>query len=83
MGKRSSLRKLRSLLLPALWPGLLAALVLIFLYCFLRFAVVLVLGGGPATATLEVELYRAVRFDFNPDRAAALILLVLFFAGRL
>jgi thiamine transport system permease protein len=71
----SPLRAFITVLLPSLWPGILSAFVLVFLYCFLSFAVVLVLGGGPSTATLEVELYRAVRFGFDPGRAASLILL--------
>ena len=52
-----------------------AAAALIFLLCFTSFAVVLMLGGGPATATLEVAIYEAVRFDVDFGRAALLALL--------
>ena len=53
-------------------PGL---AVLIFLLCFTSFAIVLVLGGGPNAATLEVAIYGAVRFDVDFARAGVLALL--------
>ncbi|MDR6293058.1 MULTISPECIES: thiamine/thiamine pyrophosphate ABC transporter permease [Inquilinus] len=53
-------------------PGLAA---LIFLLCFTSFAVVLTLGSGPASATIEIAIYQALRFDFDPGRAVALSLL--------
>ncbi len=53
-------------------PGLAA---LIFLLCFTSFAVVLTLGRGPASATIEIAIYQALRFDFDPGRAVALSLL--------
>jgi thiamine transport system permease protein len=53
-------------------PGLAA---LVFLLCFTSFAVVLTLGGGPASATIEIAIYQALRFDFDPGRAVALSLL--------
>ncbi|MGE0501021.1 MAG: thiamine/thiamine pyrophosphate ABC transporter permease [Rhizobiaceae bacterium] len=61
------------------WPVLRAALPgvagLVFMLCITSFAVVLMLGGGPAATTLEVAIYQALRFDFDPARAAALTLL--------
>ncbi|TIN54483.1 MAG: thiamine/thiamine pyrophosphate ABC transporter permease ThiP, partial [Mesorhizobium sp.] len=33
------------------------------------------LGGGPAATTLEVGIYQALRFDFDPARAVTLTLL--------
>ena len=33
------------------------------------------LGGGPAVTTLEVEIYSAIRFDFNMPAAAGLSLI--------
>jgi thiamine transport system permease protein len=48
---------------------------LIFLLCFTSFAVVLTLGGGPGTATLEVAIYEAVHFDVDFARAGLLALL--------
>ena len=53
-------------------PGLSS---LIFLLCFTSFALVLMLGGGPAVTTLEVEIYSAIRFDFNLPAAAGLSLI--------
>jgi len=45
---------------------------LIFMLCATSFTLVLVLGGGPAATTLEVEIYQSLRFDFDPPRAIAL-----------
>ena len=53
-------------------PGLAS---LIFMLCFTSFALVLMLGGGPKVTTLEVEIYGAVRFDFNLLAAAGLSLI--------
>jgi thiamine transport system permease protein len=50
---------------------------LIFMLCLTSFAVVLTLGGGPKSTTLEVAIYQSLRFDFNPPRAVALALLQL------
>lgn len=49
--------------------------VLIFLLCFTSFTAVLILGGGPASATLEVGIYYALRLDFDIGRAVGLALL--------
>ena len=40
--------------------------------CVTSFTIVLMLGGGPAATTLEVAIYQALRFDFEPARAVAL-----------
>ncbi len=53
-------------------PGIAA---LVFLLCFTSFAIVLSLGGGPRSATLEVAIYEAVRFDVDFARAGLLALL--------
>ncbi|WP_176085143.1 thiamine/thiamine pyrophosphate ABC transporter permease [Martelella sp. HB161492] len=45
---------------------------LIFMLCATSFTLVLILGGGPAATTLEVAIYQALRFDFDPARAVAL-----------
>ena len=61
------------------WPTIRVAIPglssLIFLLCFTSFALVLMLGGGPAVTTLEVEIYSAIRFDFNMPAAAGLSLI--------
>lgn len=66
------------------WPVLRAALPgvagLIFMLCVTSFTLVLTLGGGPAATTLEVAIYQALRFDFDPARAVALTLLQIVLA---
>ena len=66
---------------PAMRPALLATLVLVFLLCFTSFAVVLMLGGGPKVTTLEVEIYAAIRFDYDFTTAAGLAFLQLICAA--
>ncbi len=46
----------------------------IFMLCVGSFAIVLALGGGPSAATFEVAVYEAIRFEFDPPRAALLAL---------
>jgi thiamine transport system permease protein len=63
------------------WPVLRASLPgiasLVFLLCTASFAVILTLGGGPAATTLEVAIYQALRFDYDPARAVALAIMQL------
>jgi len=58
------------------WPALREALPgiasLVFVLCAASFATVLILGGGPQATTLEVAIYQALRFDFDPARASLL-----------
>jgi thiamine transport system permease protein len=58
------------------WPQMRSVLpgvaALIFMLCVTSFTVVLTLGGGPQATTLEVAIYQALRFDFNPVLAARL-----------
>jgi len=64
--------------LPLLMPALLAAGLLVFIFCFSSFGVILILGG-PRLATLEVEIYRQALHLFNLPLAAALSLLQIVF----
>lgn len=57
---------------PALKPAIPGLAATIFLMCFTSFALVLLLGGGPANATFEVAIFEAVRLDFDLNRAALL-----------
>jgi thiamine transport system permease protein len=61
------------------WPVLRKSLPgvagLVFMLCITSFTIVLTLGGGPRATTLEVAIYQALRFDFDPARAVALTLL--------
>jgi thiamine transport system permease protein len=58
---------------PLLTPSIAAASLLVFLFCFTSFGVVLILGG-PAFATLEVEIYRQMVNYFNLPLGALLAL---------
>lgn len=48
---------------------------LIFMLCFASFATVLSLGGGPRATTIELAIYQALSFDYDPSRAALLALI--------
>lgn len=69
------------------WPFLRTALpgtaALIFMLCATSFTIVLTLGGGPQATTLEVAIYQALRFDFDPPTAACLASLQIFICGLL
>lgn len=62
--------------LPLLAPSIVAASLLVFLFCFTSFGVILILGG-PLFATLEVEIYRQTVNYFNLPLAAVLALVQL------
>ena len=61
------------------WPWLrrqlLPAAALIFMLCFASFATVLALGGGPRATTIELAVFQALSYDYDPGRAALLALL--------
>ena len=63
-----------TVILPLAVPALMSAVLLVFLYCFTSFAIVLVLGGGPASTTLPVEIYRHARIFLNYRNAGVLAL---------
>lgn len=69
-------RVLREITLPLLLPSIIAAGLLVFLFCFTSFGVILILGG-PRYATLEVEIYYQAVNLFNLPLAAALSLVQL------
>ena len=69
MGPGAQFRHLEWPMLRAVLPG---AAVLVFLLCLTSFAVALTLGGGPAASTMELAIYQALRFDFDPGRAGLL-----------
>jgi thiamine transport system permease protein len=62
---------------PMLREALPGVLLLVFMLCLTSFAVVLTLGGGPRSTTIEVAIYQSLRFDFNPAKAVVLALLQL------
>lgn len=61
--------------LPQLGPSLFSAGALIFLFCFMSFAVILVLGGDPRYTTIEVEIYRLARIGLDMEKAGSLALM--------
>lgn len=48
---------------------------LIFMLCFASFATVLSLGGGPQATTIELAIYQALSYDYDPACAAMLALI--------
>lgn len=70
MGGRARFRLIEWPVLKAAVPGVAA---LVFMLCITSFTIVLTLGGGPRATTLEVAIYQALRFDFVPSRAVALV----------
>jgi thiamine transport system permease protein len=69
------------------WPAMarvfLPTAAIVFALCFTSFAVVAVLGGGPAATILEVAIYQALRFEFDIGRAVGLALIQLVLAAAL
>ena len=65
------------------WPSIKKAAIsvnlLVFMLCFTSFSLVLMLGGGPKVTTFEVEIYSALRFDFNISKASVLALIQVLF----
>ncbi|MDB5523463.1 MAG: thiamine transporter, inner rane subunit [Rhizobium sp.] len=63
------------------WPALLRVIPgiagLIFMLCVTSFTIILTLGGGPRTSTLEVAIYQALKFEYDPPRALVLSALQL------
>ena len=57
---------------PILKQNLLSVFSIIFVLCFLSFAIVMALGGGPSNSTLEVSIYQSVIFELNFNKAIIL-----------
>ena len=64
-------RRFITIVLPLIWPALLAGMLLVFLYCFGSFGVVLLLGGS-RVPSLEVEIWRQTSQFLRLDIAATL-----------
>ena len=72
----------RQVTLPLLLPSVVAASLLVFIFCFTSFGVIMVLGG-PKWATLEVEIYYQAVPLFHLPLAAALSLVQMAFTFAL
>ena len=72
---------------PILKQNLFSVFAIIFVLCFLSFATVMALGGGPSTSTMEVAIYQSALFELNFNKAIILsfiqimICLTLLFLG--
>lgn len=66
--------------LPALRPAVVASAVIVFLFSFTSFGVILILGG-PRTATVETEIYRVTVQALDLRTAAVLSILQMLAVG--
>jgi thiamine transport system permease protein len=64
--------------LPLLKPAILAASMLVFIFCFSSFGIILILGG-PSLSTIEAEIYRQAAHLFNLPLASFLSLIQIGF----
>lgn len=65
----SKIRLWRSVIWPHILPTIATLVVMIAILCLSSFAIVLLLGGGPQTSTLEVAIYQLLRFDADSSSA--------------
>jgi len=56
-------------------PAILTSSMIIFIYCFMSFAIILVLGGGPELTTVEVEVYRLAKVSLDIHKGSSLALI--------
>ena len=74
----NSWQRVRYITFPLIFPSVLAASLLVYLFNFTSFGVILILGG-PGYATIEVEIYRTAVRLFNLPVAATLSLIQMLF----
>ena len=71
--------------IPVLKQNLFTVFSIIFALCFLSFAIVMALGGGPMYSTIEVAIYQYALFELNFNKAIVLsfiqIIICLFFVS--
>ena len=58
--------------IPVLKQNLFTVFSIIFSLCFLSFAIVMALGGGPMYSTIEVAIYQYALFELNFNKAIVL-----------
>ncbi len=73
--------RIRHILWPVMRQSLPGTCGLVFLLCAGSYTIILVLGGGPSTTTLQVAIQQALSFDFDPAKASLLTLAQLALAG--
>ena len=66
----SKIQRWRLVIWPHILPTIATLTMMIAILCLSSFAIVLLLGGGPQTSTLEVAIYQLLRFDADPSAAA-------------
>ena len=64
--------------LPYITQNFFTVFSIIFSLCFLSFAIVMALGGGPMYSTIEVAIYQYALFDLNFNKAILLSFLQIF-----
>jgi thiamine transport system permease protein len=69
------IRVFRTVTLHQILPAILTSSMIIFIYCFMSFAIILVLGGGPELSTVEVEVYRLAKVSLDLNRGSSLALI--------
>ncbi len=72
----SPLGAARRVVLPAVAPAIVAAGIIVFLFCLTSFGVIVILGGGSVT-TIEVEIWTRATRQFDLSGAGVLCLLQL------
>lgn len=73
----SAWRTLWRVTLPLARPAIIAAAILVFIFCFTSFGVIVILAPGPQYATLEVSIYQLTARLLELDSAAVLVLVQL------
>ena len=64
--------------MPIIKQNLFTVFAIIFSLCFLSFAIVMALGGGPRNSTLEVAIYQYALFELNFNKAIILSFIQIF-----
>lgn len=75
----SAWRKFVLLEFPEISKNILQVISLIFVLCFTSFAIIMILGGGPKYATLEVAIYEAFYYNLDFNLGAGLAIWQILF----
>ena len=63
---------------PILKQNFLSIFSIIFVLCFMSFAIVMALGSGPSTSTIEVAIYELALFELNFNKAIIFSIIQVF-----